>query len=91
MFLSPAELALHHLSHGTSLPPQRQTNETYYCARAPETTAFVDHLTPLFGENMLLHYDGAIPPIDRLTELWPVKKMHTLLLRAGFDDCACRC
>ena len=30
----------------------------YYCARAPETTAFVDHLTPLFGDNMLVHYDG---------------------------------
>ncbi|MDA0846529.1 MAG: PDR/VanB family oxidoreductase [Proteobacteria bacterium] len=33
----------------------------YYCARAPETTAFVDHLTRLFGKNMLLHYDGGDP------------------------------
>ena len=30
----------------------------YYCARAPETTAFVDQLEPLFGKNMLVHYDG---------------------------------
>ncbi len=29
----------------------------YYCARAPETTAFVEQLVPLFGKNMLVHYD----------------------------------
>ena len=28
----------------------------YYCARAPETTAFVDELIPLFGKEMLVHY-----------------------------------
>ena len=33
----------------------------YYCARAPETTAFVAQLTEIFGENTLVHYDGGDP------------------------------
>ncbi len=33
----------------------------YYCARAPETTAFVEQLTKIFGENTEVHYDGGDP------------------------------
>ena len=33
----------------------------YYCARAPETTAFVEQLTNIFGENTEVHYDGGDP------------------------------
>ncbi len=33
----------------------------YYCARAPETTAFVAQLTEIFGENTEVHYDGGNP------------------------------
>lgn len=62
--ITPFISMAHHCRHN-AIPMK-----LYYCARAPETTAFVDHLTPLFGENMLVHFDGGDPSKSiNLTEL----------------------
>ena len=53
--ITPFVSMAHHCRHN-AIPMK-----LYYCARAPETTAFVEHLTSLFGENMLVHYDGGDP------------------------------
>ena len=53
--ITPFVSMAHHCRHN-AMPMK-----LYYCARAPETTAFVDELTPLFGKEMLVHYDEGNP------------------------------